>query len=116
MSTLAWIVVSGILMSCIALVGSVTLVMPKETLDKILLPLVAFAAGSLIGGAVFHMIPSAVEEMNNSLALYVWLVAGFLVFLALEQFLHWHHSHGGQPADNESEKQPLTSCTSEPPT
>ncbi len=116
MSTLAWIIVSGILMSCIALVGSVTLVMPKETLDKILLPLVAFAAGSLIGGAVFHMIPSAVDEMNNSLALYVWLVSGFLVFLALEQFLDWHHSHGSQSAENEPDKQPLTSCTSEPPT
>jgi zinc and cadmium transporter len=108
MSTLAWIIVSGILMSCIALVGSVTLVMTKETLDKILLPLVAFAAGSLIGGAVFHMLPSAVEEMNNSLALYLWLVAGFMLFLALEQFLHWHHSHAGQPADNEPERQPLT--------
>ncbi len=43
MSTFAWIIVSGFLMSCIALVGSVTLVVKTETLDKILLPLVAFA-------------------------------------------------------------------------
>ena len=104
MSTLGWIVLSGFLMSCIALVGSLTLVMKKETLDKILLPLVAFAAGSLIGGAIFHMIPASVEKMHNGLSLYLWLVAGFLMFLALEQFLNWHHSHSGRPDD----KQPLT--------
>jgi zinc and cadmium transporter len=91
-------------MSCIALVGSVTLLLKQQTLERILLPLVAFAAGSLIGGALFHMIPSAVEEMDNALALYVWLMAGFILFLALEQFLNWHHSHSQSP----SEREPLT--------
>jgi len=42
--------------------------------------------------------------MGNSTALYVWLVAGFVLFLALEQFLNWHHSHSNRP----DEKQPLT--------
>ena len=104
MTTLAWIVAFSLLMSCIALVGSLTLVLKQRTLDRVLLPLVAFAAGSLIGGAFFHMIPTAVQEMQNSLALYVWLAAGFILFLALEQFLNWHHSHSPR-AD---EKQPLT--------
>jgi len=53
MSTLAWIIVGGVLMSAIAMVGSITL-------NRLLIPLVAFAAGSLIGGAFFHMIPAAV--------------------------------------------------------
>eukprot|EP00978_Attheya_sp_CCMP212_P005727 scaffold12832_cov50-Attheya_sp.AAC.8 len=46
-----------------------------------------------MGGAFFHMIPHAVEVMGNVTALYVWLLAGFTMFLALEMFLHWHHSH-----------------------
>jgi zinc and cadmium transporter len=104
MTTLLWIILFGLLMSCIALVGSVTLVFKQQTLERILLPLVAFAAGSLIGGALFHMMPAAVEEMENALALYVWLVAGFILFLALEQFLNWHHSHSQAP----SEREPLT--------
>jgi zinc and cadmium transporter len=104
MTTLLWIVVFGLLMSCIALVGSVTLVLKPQTLDRILLPLVAFAAGSLIGGALFHLIPVAVDEMNNSLGLYLWLVSGFLLFLALEQFMNWHHSH----SQSSNERQPLT--------
>jgi zinc and cadmium transporter len=50
------------------------------------------------------MVPTAVEEMQNALALYVWLVAGFMFFLVLEQFLNWHHSHSQSP----SEREPLT--------
>lgn len=41
-------------MRAIALVGSVTLILREATLEKILLPLVSFAAGSLVGGALFH--------------------------------------------------------------
>ncbi len=93
MSTLAWIVGSSLVMSAIALVGSLTLVLKEETLQRIILPLVAFAAGSLIGGAFFHMIPAGIENFGNTTSVYVWILTGFSVFFALEQFLHWHHCH-----------------------
>lgn len=93
MSTLVWIVVSGIAMSLVALVGLVTVVMPRPVLERLLLPLVALAAGSLLGGAFFHMLPEAVDALGNQLRVYVWLVAGFVTFFVLEQFLHWHHCH-----------------------
>ena len=93
MTTLTWIILSSLLMSAIALVGSVTLILKPETLDRLILPLVSFAAGSLIGGAFFHMIPAGVAEMGNTTAFYCWILAGFTVFLALEQLLHWHHCH-----------------------
>lgn len=48
MSTLGWIVASGLVMSAIALIGGVTLVLREATLQRIVLPLVAFAAGSLM--------------------------------------------------------------------
>jgi len=80
-------------MSCIALVGSVMLFLKESILQKIILPLVAFSAGSLIGGALFHMLPAAVEHFGNNIALYIWFVVGFVLFFALEQFLHWHHCH-----------------------
>lgn len=57
MTTLTWIVVSGLLMGAIALIGSTTLLLRTETLERIITPLVAFAAGSLLGGALFHMLP-----------------------------------------------------------
>lgn len=80
-------------MSALALVGSVTLLLGERTLERLLLPLVAFAAGSLLGGAFFHMLPGAIEERGFDVSLFVWLLAGFSVFLMLEQFLHWHHCH-----------------------
>jgi zinc and cadmium transporter len=93
MSTLAWIVVAGAAMSLLALVGMVTVVLPRATLERILLPMVGLAAGSLLGGAFFHMLPESVDSLDNGLGLYVALTTGFLVFFVLEQFLHWHHCH-----------------------
>ena len=78
-------------MSAIALVGGLTLVLSETALKRLLLPLVALAAGTLLGGALFHMIPAAVGRLGNQLSIYVWIFAGFAIFFALEQFLHWHH-------------------------
>lgn len=92
MTVFWWILLGGVLMSAIALVGSVTLVLRETTLERILLPLVSFAAGSLIGGALFHMIPASLIAMPIRTT-FGWVALGFLVFFALEQFLHWHHCH-----------------------
>ena len=104
MSTLLWIITSGLLMSAIALVGSVTLILQESTLQRIILPLVAFSAGSLIGGAFFHMIPAGLDAYGSGTGFFAWLLAGFSVFFALEQFLHWHHCHRATA----SCKKPLT--------
>jgi zinc and cadmium transporter len=69
-----------------------------------LLPLVAFAAGSLLGGAFFHMLPASLASGISDLAVYALILAGFAVFFGLEQFLHWHHCHR---AETECKK-PLT--------
>jgi len=91
--TFLWILGSGIAMSLIALVGGLGFLLRERTLQRILLPLVAFSAGSLLGGAFFHLIPAAVDELGNTTALYAWITAGFVSFFCLEQFLHWHHCH-----------------------
>jgi zinc and cadmium transporter len=91
MTPLLWIIGSSLLMSIIALVGGLTLLFKPKTLDRFLLPLVAFAAGSLIGSAFFHMVPAGIAAMGNTTAFYCWMLAGFVVFMVLEQLLHWHH-------------------------
>jgi zinc and cadmium transporter len=93
MSTLAWIVVFGLAMSALALIGGVTTLLSEQALARVLLPLVALAAGSLLGGAFFHILPQAVEQSGNELSVYVSFVAGFAAFFLLEQYLHWHHCH-----------------------
>jgi zinc and cadmium transporter len=93
---LLWIVTSGLAMSVISLVGAVTLLLRESTLRRLIRPLVAFAAGSLLGGAILHMIPAAVARHPHPAVAYLWVLAGFASFLAVEQFLHWHHCHHEQ--------------------
>jgi zinc and cadmium transporter len=90
---LVWIIAGGILMCVIALVGACTLPLKEATLKRILLPLVALSAGSLLGGAFFHMIPESVEKIGSQTTVYIWVVLGFSIFLLLEQLLHYHHCH-----------------------
>lgn len=94
MNELLWITAGGLLMSAIALAGGITVFMRSATLDRILLPLVSLAAGTLLGGAFFHMVPTGMLHLS-AIEAGIWLLTGFTVFLGLEQFLHWHHSHRG---------------------
>jgi zinc and cadmium transporter len=102
-STFAWIFASSLAMSAIALVGSLALLLRPAILDRIVTTLVAFAAGSLLGGAFFHMLPAAARREDLG-AVFLWTMVGFTLFFALEQFLHWHHCHRADA----SCKKPLT--------
>lgn len=93
MPVLGWIVVGGLAMSTLALVGSAALLMPERLFSRVIMPLVALAAGALLGGALFHMLPESIEVLGNRLSVYGWVVAGMFSFHVLEQFLHWHHCH-----------------------
>ncbi|MBD3345222.1 MAG: ZIP family metal transporter [Chitinivibrionales bacterium] len=90
MNELLCIIIGGFLMSLIAVVGGFTAILQKGLLDRILLPIVALAAGTLLGGALFHMIPEAIQVIDPRDA-GIWVMGGFITFLGLEQFLHWHN-------------------------
>jgi zinc and cadmium transporter len=90
---LAWIVVSGLTMSALALVGGLSVLMPESHFRRLAMPLVALAAGALLGGAMFHMLPESLEALGGGLPVFVWAAAGLFSFHVLEQFLHWHHCH-----------------------
>lgn len=92
MGDLAWILAGGLAMSALAMVGGLTSLLRPKTLERLLLPLVALSAGTLLGGAFFHMLPEALPA-GPPLRGALWLVLGFSSFLLLEQALHWHHSH-----------------------
>ena len=105
-----WVVIllGSLLMSLVALVGAITLVLPARLLQKLLAPLVSLAAGSLLGGALFHMLPEGFAELPLIDAS-TWVSIGFTLFLALEIFLNWHHSHQTYvvPAGSVAKSQPL---------
>ena len=95
METLHWILLSTFLVSLISFIGVFTLSLKEKFLNKILLILVSFAAGALIGGAFFHLLPEALE-ISFDLNIFVYLVVGIFVFFILERVLHWRHCHKGK--------------------
>lgn len=105
MGTLAWIVSGGVAMTAIALVGAVSIALPQRVLERMLLPLVGLAAGSLLGGALFHMLPEALAwSAERTLRPWIWTVAGFTTFYLLEQLLQRRHQHRAAAAG----RQPFT--------
>jgi zinc and cadmium transporter len=92
-TTLLIILGFGILMSLIAVIGGLFIFLPEATLKRWLKPIVAFAAGSLLGGAFFHMLPHALSAAENQSIMMLWVVVGFTAFFALDQLLEWHHCH-----------------------
>jgi zinc and cadmium transporter len=71
------------------------LFLKDKILNRLLLVLVAFSAGSLFGGAFFHLLPESIEIVGaeGSFKIFTWTVLGFSVFYILENFIKWHHHH-----------------------
>ena len=97
MTTLIWIIVTTSLISVIAFIGALVLFLKEKILDKIILVLVAFSAGALIGGAFLHLLPESILEIGFSetslLSAFLYLLSGFCTFFFLEQLIRWHHHH-----------------------
>jgi zinc and cadmium transporter len=100
LNSLRWILAGGLLMSLVAMVGALTLLLPPRALQRLLMPLVSLAAGSLLGGALFHMLPEGMVAIGARRGSR-FVAAGFSAFLALELFLQWHHSHRNPPGEED---------------
>ena len=95
MEPLLAILASTVAVSLTAWVGVLTLYMSEALLDRLLLVMVALAAGALIGGAFLHLLPRAIAESGSedTTWLFLVLIVGFCTFYVLEQFISWHHQH-----------------------
>ncbi|MFA5357129.1 MAG: ZIP family metal transporter [Candidatus Omnitrophota bacterium] len=94
MNNFIWAFGASIAVSLISLVGIFALLIKEKLLDKLLLVLIGFSAGALIGGAFLHLLPEALEE-TEAQAVFLYLIAGFVAFFILERYFHWRHCHKG---------------------
>ena len=92
MNALIWAIGATIIVSLISLIGVVFLFLKKNVLDNILLLLVGFSAGALMGGAFLHLIPEAAEKLTIE-TISLLTIIGFSLFFIIERILHWHHCH-----------------------
>lgn len=97
----AYALISVTLVSLISLIGVIALAVKRKNLEKVLLILVAFSVGALLGDAFIHLLPEAVEELGGfPSTISLSLLAGILLFFCLERFLRWRHCHKGNCEDH----------------
>ena len=92
MVLVAYVLLSVVIVSCISFIGAFTLGLRRDFLHRLLIYLVGFSAGALLGDAFLHLLPEALESLD---ALYVsmYILAGIMVFFVIEKFLQWEHHH-----------------------
>lgn len=91
-----WPVSASIVVSLISLIGILSLLLNEKLLNRILILLVGFGAGGLIGGAFLHLLPEALERSENFTALFTYVIFGFIFFFILEKYFYWRHCHKGK--------------------
>jgi zinc and cadmium transporter len=90
MTGFIWAIVASIVVSLISLVGVFSLFINEKRMNKILIVVIGFSAGGLLGAAFLHLLPEALElSRDNSIFLYV--IVGFIGFFILEKYIHWRH-------------------------
>lgn len=91
----SYTLISVLLVSLISLVGLLSLALNEAFFKKILLLLVSFSAGALLGDAFIHIIPEATIETGFTIFSSIAILSGMVTFLILEKFVFWHHCHNG---------------------
>jgi zinc and cadmium transporter len=84
---------SVIIVSLASLVGIFTLSLKDSILRKMLLYMVSFSAGAMLGGAFLHLLPEIVAEVGFGIEISLYILLGILSFFAIEKFIHWRHCH-----------------------
>lgn len=102
LSILNWILLVTFINGLLAFAGLGFYFLFKKNLNRVLIFLVSFTTGALLGAAFIHFLPEAFESLGL-LKTVVITIIGFVLFLILERVLHWHHCHDGK-----CEKHPFT--------
>ncbi len=97
MSLLATILIFNLIGSILSLLGGILLFLKKSVSHQVAHFLSSYAAGVLLGTALFDLLPEAIEEadlIGDATTVLTYTLVGILFFFLLERFLHWFHHHG----------------------
>ena len=85
--------ISAAIVSLLSFTGVFALAFSEKQIQKFLIIFVSFAAGALIGGAFFHLIPEVLTADPDFFFPSIYILVGFSLFFVLEKVLRWHHCH-----------------------
>lgn len=92
--TQIWIytIIAVAIVSLLSLTGVFVLALKQQKLTNLVLILVAFSAGALLGDTFLHLVPE-IAESGWSITASLMLIVGVLLFFILEKFIRWQHCH-----------------------
>lgn len=91
---------SIIAVSLVSLIGIFTISINTNKLKKVLVLLVSFSAGAMIGDAFIHLLPETVERFGFGLDVSLLIIGGGAIFFILEKVIHWQHCHNPVTKDH----------------
>ena len=90
---LIYSLVSVLIISCISLIGVITLWISVEKLKKILIYFIAFSAWTLMWDAFLHLLWETLEsywyDIKIAFCIIWWILLGFII----EKIISWNHCH-----------------------
>jgi zinc and cadmium transporter len=93
MDDLVAILASVTVVSLISFIGVIFISLKDSLLRRIVMVLVGFASGTLLGGAFFDLLPEAVDMIQPPVTIFYFVIFGIVVFFCIEKFLYWRHCH-----------------------
>jgi zinc and cadmium transporter len=88
-----YILLASLVTSLLSFIGVLFLSFSIKRLKGIVMFLVSLSAGALLGDSFLHLLPEAVENMENNMSIWFGVLAGIIIFFSLEKIIHWRHCH-----------------------
>lgn len=77
----------------LSLIGIVFFLADERLIGRMLLYLVSFSTGALLGDVFLHMLPEMAENQEFFSAAMFMILAGILFSFVVEKVIHWRHCH-----------------------
>lgn len=84
---------AALVVALISLIGAFTLWIKPARLRIVVPVLVSLAVGVLLGDAFLHLIPEAVGSIGSVFQVCLYVLAGMVLFFAVEKVVRWRHRH-----------------------
>ncbi len=77
------------LISLVSFVGVFTTLKNQRRLRRVLIYMISFSAGALLGDTFLHLLPEVGLEGSTPF----YILGGIVLFFVLEKIIHWQHCH-----------------------
>lgn len=92
LQTILYGIISVIIVSLISLIGTIMFFFKETNIKKILLYVVSFAVGALLGDVFIHLLPEAFGEYDATRTA-IYILGGVVFSFIVEKIIHWNHRH-----------------------